>query len=115
MRAAIPGAAAVVAGLASQAGAQPAPDFVRAAELYKQAADEMTAGQLAEAARDFAAAYDLIHDPILLLRVAAAQDQAGGCAAAIEPYRRYLTEAKVDDPSRAVAEDRLVACGAQVR
>jgi hypothetical protein len=114
MRAAIPGAA-IIAALGGRAGAEPAPDFVRAAELYKQASDEMTAGQLAEAARDFGAAYELIHDPILLLRVAAAYDKAGGCTAAIEPYRTYLTEAKLDDPSRAIAERRVVACGASER
>jgi hypothetical protein len=112
MRAAIAGGA-VSAALLGTAGAQPAPGFVRAAELYKQATDELAAGHYADAVRDLTAAYDLAHDPVLLFKIGEANDKAGNCPDAIAGYRRYLTEGTPDPPSAAVAEDRIRACGGE--
>ncbi len=115
MRARIVGAAAaaVTAVVLGAPGAQPAPDYDRAKQLYDQATDEMTAGKYAEAADDFGAAYDITHDPILFFKIGGANEKAGRCSVAVIYYGRYLKEAKPDPKYIELAKERIAACGGE--
>jgi hypothetical protein len=94
------------------AAAQPAdkPDFNRAAELYKQAESEMSVGQYADAARDYAIAFDITKDPVLFFKIASANDKAGRCDLALTYYRRYLKEGKPNAEFEKLTTERIGAC-----
>jgi tetratricopeptide (TPR) repeat protein len=100
--------ALATAGAAAQATDQP--DLDRAAELYAQAESELAAGQYAEAARDYAMAFDLTKDPVLHFKIAGAHDKAGSCDLALTYYRRYLAEGNPSDEHKALTTERIVVC-----
>jgi hypothetical protein len=86
------------------------PDFARAAELYKQAEAAMSAGRYADAAQDYAIAYDITKDPVLFFKIASANDKAGRCDLALTYYRRYLKEGNPNDEFKKLTEERVAAC-----
>jgi tetratricopeptide (TPR) repeat protein len=98
--------------VAQPAGDAPAdkPDFARAAELYKQAEAEMAAGRFAEAARDYAIAYDVTKDPVLFFKIGSANDKAGRCDLALTYYRRYLKDGKPDAEFEKLTKERITSC-----
>lgn len=91
--------------------AQPQPDFARAKELYLSAGEAMKEGRYSDAARDFGAAYDITHDPVLFYKIGDANEKAGKCDVALVYYARYLKEAKPAANFVALTKERIVACG----
>src|SRR5687768_10220988 len=91
-------AAAVLAGaVASPIGrAQPvpdrSPDLERARELYRNAETAMKESRFDDAARDYAAAYEVSKDPALLFKIGRANEAAGRCDVALSYYARYLSD-----------------------
>ncbi|HUJ62838.1 MAG TPA: hypothetical protein VLX92_30255 [Kofleriaceae bacterium] len=107
---AIVGGSVALAVLGARADGQ-TPDFARAKGLYEQATAEMDAGKFDDAARDFGAAYELTHDPVLFFKIAGANEQAGRCPIALVYYGRYLKEAKPAAKFVEVTDERIKACG----
>src|SRR5512134_1132073 len=103
----------LVVSITAVATAQPTgdkPDFNRAAELYKQAEAEMASSQYADAARDYAIAFDITKDPVLFFKIASANDKAGRCDLALTYYRRYLNEGKPNDAYKKLTTERITVC-----
>ena len=99
------------------AAAQPAgdkPDFAKAGALYKAAEAAMAAGSYADAARDYAEAYDITKDPVLFFKIGGAHEKAGRCDVALTYYRRYLAEGTPAADYKQLTEERIVACEALV-
>jgi hypothetical protein len=119
MRAVISGVTAgvLVASLATSPLAQPtqAPDLARAQDLYTTANQAMTESRFDDAARDFGAAYDITHDPILFFKIGVANEKAGHCDTAQIYFSRYLKEAKPDPKYQQLAQDHVRACGGDAR
>ena len=107
MRAVILG---VLLGAAASAHAQPAPDYARAKVLYSQANAEMDGGKYADAARDYGAAYDITHDPVLFFKIATANEKAGRCDAAVVYFSRFLEEGHPKPEHAQLARERIIAC-----
>jgi hypothetical protein len=64
----------------------------RAQNLVHAGVAALNAGHWDEARRDFTEAYDLSHQPVILLNLAAAQAQTGQLVASAGSYRRFLAE-----------------------
>jgi tetratricopeptide (TPR) repeat protein len=94
------------------AHAQPASQLAQAKQLYDDATAEMAAAKYDDAARDFAAAYDITQDPVLFFKIGAANEKAGKCDVAVEYYRRYLAEAKPEAQYVELTNERMAACTA---
>jgi hypothetical protein len=81
MRALVMGLAAGLATLVviARPDAQPSPppDFAHAKELYDSANASMANGDFGDAVRDYGAAYDITHDPVLFFRSGRANEKAG--------------------------------------
>jgi len=115
------GAVAVAAALAGGAAtigapaghAEPAPDLARARDLYQSAEAAIQDGRYDDAARDYAAAYELSSDPALLYKIARAHERAGKCEIALIYYARYLREGQPSEPFAALTRDRIAACGGE--
>lgn len=88
----------------------PAPDLGRAAELYDAANKAMAEGRYSSAARDFTAAYELSHDPVVFFKIASAHEKAGECDVAVTWYRRFIDEAKPEPKFAELAQQRIAAC-----
>jgi tetratricopeptide (TPR) repeat protein len=101
-----------VAAAQPAGGGEARPDFAKAAALYKQAEAAMTAGQFADAARDYAAAYDITKDPVLFFKIGGAQEKAGNCALALNYFKLYLAEGTPSEEYRKLTEERIAACEA---
>jgi hypothetical protein len=91
------------------AHAQPS-QLGQAKQLYDDATAEMAAAKYDDAARDFAAAYDITQDPVLFFKIAAANEKAGRCEVAVEYYRRYIAEAKPEAQYVELTNERIAAC-----
>ena len=119
MRAVISGVCAgvLVASTATTPLAQPtqAPDLAHAKELYSTANQAMTEGRFEDAARDFGAAYDITHDPVLFFKIGVANEKAGHCDTAQIYFSRYLKEGKPDPKFQQLAQDHIRACGGDAR
>src|SRR5579862_187189 len=114
---------AVVSGLAAglvtlvlfgrpPVGAQPAaPDFAKAKSLYDDANAEMSGGRYLDAVRDYNAAYDITHDPVLFFKIGTANEKAGNCDIALIYYSRYVREAKPVASFLELVKERVTACG----
>ena len=100
-------ALALAAAAVRPAGADPAAD---AAVHYKAAEDAMARAAWLDAAREYTAAYDLGHDPILLLKLGTAAANAGQCDAARAAIDGYLAEGNPSPEYRAMAEERAAGC-----
>jgi hypothetical protein len=107
MRAVILG---VLLGVAASAHAQQGPDYARAKVLYSQANTEMDTGKYVDAARDYGAAYDITHDPILFFKIANANEKAGRCDAAVVYFSRFLKEGHPKPEHAQLARERIIAC-----
>ncbi len=95
----------------STALAQPAGvDLVEAKALYSAAERELAAGQYAEAAKDYGAAYDVTKDPVLFFKIGNANQKAGQCAVAVAYFRRYLAEAAPAERFVALTRERIAQC-----
>jgi hypothetical protein len=94
------------------AHAQPTSQLAQAKQLYDDATAEMAAAKYDDAARDFAAAYDITQDPVLFFKIGAANEKAGKCDVAVEYYRRYLDEAKPEPQYVELTNERMAACAA---
>jgi hypothetical protein len=94
------------------ARAQPASQLAQAKQLYDNATTEMTAGRYDDAARDFAAAYDITQDPVLFFKIGSAYEKAGHCDAATVYYKRYLAEANPEPHFVDLTNERIAACAA---
>lgn len=111
MRAVILAVLVALLARSAPARAQPADvDLERARTLYEAATAAMTDGRYADAARDFAASYQLARDPVLLYKIASAQQKLGRCDVAVTFYRRYLVDAKPDDRFVELTRQRLDEC-----
>jgi hypothetical protein len=86
------------------------PDYAHAKELYDLGNAEMKDGKFADAARDYGAAFDITHDPVLFYKIANANEKAGHCDVALVYYNRYLKEAKPSEQFVALAKERIQAC-----
>jgi hypothetical protein len=107
MRAVIAG---VIIAWAARVAAQPSPDMERAKTLYSQANAEMSGGKFAEAARDYASAYDITKDPVLFFKIGSANEKAGRCDLAVVYFTRFLKEASPKAEHAALARERIIAC-----
>ena len=98
--------------LAGAAGAAIADDsdLSRAADLYKTAEAEMTAGDYEQAARDYGGAYEASKDPALLFKIGSANEKAGNCKVALVYFRRYLDDGKPSAAYEKLTEERIAAC-----
>ncbi|HEU0031613.1 MAG TPA: hypothetical protein VFQ53_13330 [Kofleriaceae bacterium] len=104
--------AIVLAAVVGVASAQPAPaDLARAKELYQSAETAMAQSRFDDAARDYAAAYDLSKDPVLFFKIGSAHQKAGKCDIAVVYYRRYLKEGAPAEPFATTTRERITACG----
>jgi hypothetical protein len=106
----------LAAGLATLAvhgdsGAQPAPDYAKAKQLYDSATAEYDKGAWSDAERDFGAAYEITKDPVLFFKIGAAYEKAGTCEIALSYYTRYLREAKPAQSFVDLTKERVEACG----
>ena len=118
MRAVISGVAAgVLLASATTPLAQPspAPDLAHAKELYVTANQAMIEGRFDDAARDFGAAYDITHDPVLFFKIGVANEKAGHCDTAQIYFSRYLKEAAPDPKFQQLAQDHIQACHGDAR
>jgi tetratricopeptide (TPR) repeat protein len=105
--------------LTSQAVAQPTPpthgptqdaDPQRAKELYQSAEVAMAAQDYETAARDYGAAYEISHDPVLFYKIGTANERAGKCPLAVIYYRRYIAEGKPTPAFADITNARIKAC-----
>lgn len=104
--------------LVGTAIAQPAPDPTareRAKLLYGLAELDVQAGRFDDAIRNYSAAYDLTHDPVLFYKIGSANERAGKCDVALIYYGRYLQEAKGTDAFVEQTRARIRACGGDDR
>lgn len=92
------------------APAPAAPDFARAAELYKAAEKAMADSRFDDAARDYGSAYEITRDSLLFFKIASAHDRAGRCPVALTYYRRYLKEAKPTTEYQKLTQARIATC-----
>jgi hypothetical protein len=107
----------LLASVATTPLAQPtqAPDLAHAKELYGTANQAMTEGRFDDAARDFGAAYDITHDPILFFKIGVANEKGGHCDTAQIYFSRYIKEGKPDPKFQQLAQDHIRACGGDAR
>src|SRR5262245_17317627 len=82
------------------------PDVARATELYNAATQAMTEARYDDAARDFAAAFELTRDPVLHFKLGSAYEKAGKCDLALTHYGRYLAEAAPEPALVALTQER---------
>ena len=90
--------------------ADPSQDLARAKQLYDAASTELAAQQWAAAVRDFTAAYDITHDPVLFFKIGDAHAGDGACNAARDAFQRYLNEAHPTPEFAQLAHDRMAGC-----
>jgi hypothetical protein len=109
MRAAL--AACVIVIAAAGGALADEPDYARARTLYEAANAEMTSGRYDDAARDFAAAYEITRDPVLFFKIATANQKAGKCELAIGYFKKYVDQAKAEERFRELARERIKECG----
>jgi tetratricopeptide (TPR) repeat protein len=106
----------LAAGLATLAvhgdsGAQPAPDYAHAKQLYDAATAEYDKGEWSDAERDFSAAYEITKDPVLFFKIGEAYEKDGKCEIALSYYGRYVREAKPAEAFVYLTKNRVEACG----
>ncbi|MDB4956958.1 MAG: hypothetical protein JWO36_4527 [Myxococcales bacterium] len=89
-----------------------APDFARAAEIYRAASNDMAEGHYETAARGFGTAYDMTKDAVLFFKIGIAYEKAGKCDVALTSYDRYLKEAKPSQKFVEMTNERIKACSA---
>ncbi len=87
-----------------------APDFARAAELYKAAERAVSESRFDDASRDYGSAYEITRDSLLFFKIASAHDKAGRCVVALTYYRRYLNEAKPTAEYQKLTLSRIATC-----
>ncbi len=95
----------------SRAQPAPAPDLVRAKDLYKSAEAAVKDGRFLDAARDYGGAYEITRDPVLFFKIGSANERAGKCDLALIYYGRYLREARPAESFVTITRERIVACG----
>ncbi len=96
--------------LTGPAVAQTPDDKARAKELYASAEKAMTEKDYDAAARDYGAAYELTHDPVLFYKIGTANERAGKCPVAVIYYRRYLATANPTPAFVDITNARIKAC-----
>ena len=105
-------ACVVAFALASRGHAQPSSaDLDRARIMYAAAELAMTESRFADAARDYALAYDASKDPALLFKIGGANERAGKCDVAVDYFWRYLREAKPTPDFVTLTQQRIRICG----
>ncbi len=87
----------------------------RARGLYRAAEAAVAGGRFSDAARDYGAAYDLTHDPVLFWKLGLVNERAGRCDVALTYYGRYLEEGRPAEAFAARARERVIACGGDAR
>lgn len=95
---------------AAPRGVRAEPDFKKAAMHYKDAEVAMDKKEYKIAAREYGIAYEITKDPVLFFKIAAANDAAGNCDAALIYYRRYLREGNPNAEFRAETTARIDKC-----
>lgn len=89
-----------------------APDRkAQATEHFQKGSALYSAGQYLQAIKEFKEAYRLIPKPIILLYIADIYREAGLNDESITYYRKFLEEARMDDPGRPKAETALKEMG----
>ena len=74
----------------------------------------MKDGRFDDAARDYAAAYELSKDPALFWKLGRASEKAGKCDLALTYYARYLRDGNPSEQFTATTKERIAACGGNV-
>ncbi len=91
---------------------EPADRKAKATEHFQKGSALYGAGQYLQAIKEFKEAYRLIPKPIILLYIADIYKEAGLTDESITYYRKFLEEARMDDPGRPKAEAALKELGA---
>jgi len=94
------------------AGQEPTDRKAQAGEHFQKGTALYGAGQYLQAIKEFKAAYQLVPKPIILLYIADIYKEAGLSDEAVSYYRRFLDEARMNDPGRPKAEAALKELGA---
>ena len=112
MRVVAIGLATALATLAARSdpGAQPAPDYARAKQLYDTAQSEYDKAAYVDAIRDFGAAYEITRDAVLFFKLGLANEKAGKCDVALGFYAKYVKEARPTAKYLALTKERVEAC-----
>lgn len=90
---------------------QPAPDLDRARTLYAAAEQALAEDRVADALRDYQAAYDITRDPALLYKLGVAHAKAGACRDAVAHLAAYLRIGKPTPDFFALTRERIRTCG----
>jgi hypothetical protein len=100
----------LIFGLGGVLGGAPAhaQDFAAAGQHFASAQDAQAQGQHELAAKEYQAAYDITHDPALLLNIGESWQRAGNGPKAVAGYKAYLA-AQPQAPDRAEIESRIQA------
>jgi hypothetical protein len=84
------------------------PDKQAAKQHYMDAVAAEKSGDYAKAVTEYAAAYDIMKDPVLFYKIAKAYEESGDKQAALVYYRRYVNEVPTakdrDDVKKHIAE-----------
>ena len=94
------------------AGQEPVDRKAQAGEHFQKGTALYGAGQYLQAIKEFKEAYRLVPKPIILLYIADIYKEAGLSEEAVSYYRRFLEEARLNDPGRPKAEAALKDLGA---
>ena len=94
------------------AGQEPVDRKAQAGEHFQKGTALYGAGQYLQAIKEFKEAYRLVPKPIILLYIADIYKEAGLSDEAISYYRKFLDEARMNDPGRPKAEAALKELGA---
>ncbi|PKN47330.1 MAG: hypothetical protein CVU59_03235 [Deltaproteobacteria bacterium HGW-Deltaproteobacteria-17] len=94
------------------AGQEPVDRKAQAGEHFQKGTALYGAGQYLQAIKEFKEAYRLVPKPIILLYIADIYKEAGLTDEAVSYYRRFLDEARLNDPGRPKAEAALKELGA---
>lgn len=101
---------ALVAILASSAGAQPAP-APTAKQHYQDGEAALAAERYDDAVVAYTAAYELSKAPELLFKIAGAHHKANRCSEALPFYGRYMREGSPSETFLRLTRERIVECG----
>ncbi|MBU1245104.1 tetratricopeptide repeat protein [Myxococcota bacterium] len=93
------------------AGQEPVDRKAQAGEHFQKGTALYGAGQYLQAIKEFKEAYRLVPKPIILLYIADIYKEAGLTDEAVSYYRRFLDEARMNDPGRPKAEAALKDLG----
>ncbi|HEY0190216.1 MAG TPA: hypothetical protein VGC42_03790 [Kofleriaceae bacterium] len=104
---------AVAQAQASAPAAVAAPsdaELERAKDRYQAGETAMADQRFADAAYDYAAAYELSRDPALLFKLGRAHERDGQCDVALGFYARYLREGQPTEAFARATRERIAAC-----